>query len=465
MFTKEALRFAQSFCNGSTYKLRRIAAALRAGILLAALPAQMLAQHGGGGGGGGGRGIGGGSGISVGRPDGVSEKDDLKDFHRALALQASPEQIAAFRKVAQYTQNASDDLQSFRDTLKKSTLSSPWAESTNALHQAIASARAGNQNFLTSFTPAQKSGLQDLTKKLAKSDAAVDKQLKMLDDIVQAPKPAAEQVADSATALEKELAGFQNEQLALGREMGILLSDEGLTFNFPSVTNSINVNGQPITIPISGVASRASAQNGQNIFHLQLTADLSDLQQAVAAILRSQLARSPRCGERVQLEAATLTPIVPSSLVVANLHYERWACPIGSADSTPTEVDEEEATIQVKLAPSVQSTGLTLTSEITRVDAPGPLRNSLRSGELGAELRDQIAASLLSVLQKTSDLKQALPDAVQQSVTIEKIQFQDAGADQLGLSMEGQLQLSDDQARQLASQLKQNVTARAPAPQ
>jgi hypothetical protein len=128
-------------------------------------------------------------------------------------------------------------------------------------------------------------------------------------------------------------------------------------------------------------------------------------------------------------------------------------------------VDEEEATIQVKLAPSVQSTGLTLTSEITRVDAPGPLRNSLRSGELGAELRDQIAASLLSVLQKTSDLKQALPDAVQQSVTIEKIQFQDAGADQLGLSMEGQLQLSDDQARQLASQLKQNVTARAPAPQ
>ena len=442
----------------------RPAVAVLAGIVLLAGPTSAVAQHGGGGGGGG-RGMGGGSGVSVGRPGGVSEKDDLKDFHRALALQATPEQIAAFRKVAQYTQAASDQMQSFRESLQKAAVVPPLTERSAAVDEALARARAGNQNFLTSFSDAQKSGLQDLTKKMARADSELDKQSKLLDEAGKSVPSATEPLASAAAALEKELAVFQNEQLALGREMGILLSDDNVAFKLPTVTNSINVAGQSIALPTSGTASRASAENSQNVYSLELTSDLSDLQQNISAILRPALARSPRCGQRIQLQEAGLTPAVPAVLVIATLHYERWACALGSTQADPTEVDDAEATIEVKLTPAVRDTGVAFTSEITRVQAEGFLRNSLRSGDLGADLREQIAASLLSILQKATDFKAILPPTAQLSATLQKIQFQDAGADELGLVIDGRLQLSDEQAKQFAVQLRQNVSARSTAAQ
>src|ERR1019366_3980118 len=66
-------------------------------IALLSGPCRMLAQHGGGGG----HGMPTGGGAGTGRPGGVSEKDDLKDFHRAMAVQATDEQRAAFAKIAQ----------------------------------------------------------------------------------------------------------------------------------------------------------------------------------------------------------------------------------------------------------------------------------------------------------------------------------------------------------------------------
>lgn len=441
----------------------RPAVAVLAGIVLLAGPTSAVAQHGGGGGGG--RGMGGGSGVSAGRPDGVSERDDLKDFHRALALQATPEQIAAFRKIAQYTQAARDQLQSFLESLQKAVSAPPLTERSAAVDEALAGARAGNQNFLTSFSDAQKSGLQDLTKKLAKSDSELDKQSKLLDEAGKSVASAAELLSSAAAALEKELAVFQNEQLALGREMGILLSDENVAFKLPTVTNSISVAGQSISLPTSGTASRASVENGRNVYSLELTSDLGDLQQNIPAILRPALARSPRCGERIQLQEASLTPAVPAVLVVATLHYERWACALGSSQADPTEVDDAEATIEVKLTPSVGDVGVAFTSEITRVQAEGFLRNSLRSGDLGAELREQIAASILSILQKATDFKATLPPIAQLSTSLQKIQFQDAGADELGLIVNDRLQLSDEQANQFAVQLRQNVSERSAAAQ
>jgi hypothetical protein len=465
MFSEKAQKSGKGkFCGFELRRLVRPAVALLAGIVLLGGPTAAMGQHGGGGGGGGGRGIGGGSGISVGRPDGVSEKDDLKDFHRALALQATPEQIAAFRKVAQYTQTAGDQLQSFREALRKGMSSPPIAERAAAVSKGLARARAGNQNFLTSFSDAQKSGLQDLTKKLAKSESELDKQSKLLDEAGKNASSATEPLASAAAALEKELGVFQNEQLALGREMGILLSDENVAFKLPAVNNSINIAGQSIALPTSGTASRVSAENGKNVYGLELTSDLSDLQQNIFTILRPAMARSPRCGERVQLQEASLTPAVPGAVVIATLHYERWACALGSR-SEPTEVDEAEATLEVKLTPAVRDTGVTLSSAITRVQAEGFLRNSLRSGDLGANLREQIAASLLSIVQQATDFKTTLPPTAQLSATLQKIQFQDAGADELGLIIDGSVQLSDEQAKQFAVQLRQNVSARSNAAQ
>jgi hypothetical protein len=454
-------------------------AALIVGLALLISPGNVLAQRGGGGGGGGhGMATGISGGVVGNRPDGVSEKDDLKDFHRALAIQATAEQRAAFAKIAQYAQASIDQLKTFRESLQASPASSPVVVASTVvasirdraatLDQAVENARGSNRNFLASFSAKQKSGLQDTTKKLEKADSELDKQIKTLNQIVQTPKPDAEQISSSSAGLDKALASFQNEQLALGREMSILFdAGQGVTFSLPAVTNSIDMAGQPIAFPTSGAVSRISAGNGQNLFNLKVVADLSDLQQNITGILRSKVTRSPRCGERIEVLEATLTPLEPASQIVAKLHSERWVCMTGQS---PMEVAGGDAEIEVKLTPSVEpATGLHLVPEITRVEAEGLLRDSLRSGDLGVALRDQIAASILSALQKGADLKATLPPAAQQSATLQNALFQDDGADQLSLVLDGKLQFSDEQTQQFAAQLKQRLAAQAqgqrPTPQ
>ena len=238
---------------------------------------------------------------------------------------------------------------------------------------------------------------------------------------------------------------------------------EGVTFTLPQVTNSIDIAGQSIAIPASGGLSRTSSENGVNLFNLKVVADLSDLQQNVTGILRSQLDRSPRCGERIEVLQATFTPLAPASLVVVNFHFERWVC---RGQQSPVEVAGGEATIDVKLTPSVApNTGLALASEMSRVQADGLLRDLLRSGDLGVTLREQIAASLLSALVKGANLKATLPPAAQNSATLQKAEFQDAGSDQLTMILDGQLQFSDEQTTQFAAQLKQRLAAQGTAPQ
>jgi len=461
-----------------------------AGIALLAAPSLTLAQRGGGGGNaGGGRNV---------TPiiclhdcpalrDGLSADDSLKDFHRAMAVQATGEQRAAFAGVEQHIQDASNRLQALRESLQKTPASSVLADgklsgNASAIIQMIEKVRASNQNFLASFSPAQESGLKEITRKLATVDSDLDRQSRTFDQMVHSAKPESDSIANSAAALDKALVNFQSEHLALGKEMSILFSSGGeeLTFNLPPVTNTINFAGQTVSIPSSGIVSRISSvpagassgassstsaaassavavEGGHNLLNLKLTADLSDLQHNITAILRAQLTRSPRCGERIEIQQATLTPLAPSSVVVANLHYERWVCPGGQA---PMEVTSGEGEIEVKVTASVDpKTGLILLPEISRVTAVGSLRDFLRSGDLGATLRDQIAASLLSALQKTGDLDTVLPPAVQPSASLQKAQFQNAGADQLNLILEGQLQLSDVQLGQFTGQLQQRQSA------
>jgi hypothetical protein len=404
--------------------------------------------------------------------EGLSAEDDLKNFRRVIAVQATGEQRAAFNKIAQYAEAAGDELQNFRKSLQQVPWPSPLADRVTVLDQAIEKARASNQNFLASFSSAQKSGLLDLTRKLGKADSELDKQMKALDQIVQALKPNSDEIASSATILDKALVSFQSEQLALGREMSVLFDPtrQDVSFSLPPVTNSMGVNGQAISIPVSGAVFRTSAENGNNQFSLKLAADLSDLQLNITGLLRSRLTRAPRCGERIEIQQATLTPLEPASLVVASLHYERWVCAPDSGRGSsgraspglqnPMEVAAGDGTIEVKLTPSLEpKTGLGLVSEITRVEANGFLRELLRSEDLGVTLREQIAASLLSALQKTAAAATILPPVARQSATIQKAQFQDAGADQLILVLQGQLQFSDEQTQQFAAQLKQRLSA------
>src|ERR1019366_4911719 len=126
---------------------------------------------------------------------------------------ATDEQRAAFAKLAQYTQDASDRLKAFRDLLQKVSASSPLSDRATTLDQAIEQARASNKNFIASFSPKQKSGLKDIAKKLEKADADPDNQVKTLNQIVKTvhpPKSDGDPIAGSAASLAKQLATFQD---------------------------------------------------------------------------------------------------------------------------------------------------------------------------------------------------------------------------------------------------------------
>jgi hypothetical protein len=62
-----------------------------------------------------------------------------------------------------------------------------------------------------------------------------------------------------------------------------------------------------------------------------------------------------------------------------------------------------------------------------------------------------------------TDFKTALPPAVQNYVTIQSAKFQDAGVGSLSVVVGGQVQVSNEQANQLASQLNQALSAQGSA--
>jgi hypothetical protein len=130
---------------------------------------------------------------------------------------------------------------------------------------------------------------------------------------------------------------------------------------------------------------------------------------------------------------------------------------------TANELAEGDGTVEMKLIPSVdQSNALQLTSELRRVDANGMLAESLRSGSLGDDLRDKVSESVLAAMRAGADVKAALPLAVQNSATIQSVKFQDVGAGDLTVIVGGQVQISNEQANQLASQLNQSLSAQGP---
>ncbi|HEX4424373.1 MAG TPA: hypothetical protein VH079_03170 [Terriglobales bacterium] len=432
--------------SGSTF-----VATLVVGIVLLLCPSKILAQHGGGGGGGGGRGGLGGAG----RPTGVSPKDDLKDFHRLVALQATPEQKAMFARIVEDAQSVGAELKSFRDLLP--TKPADLSDLATSLQEAIDKARSGNQGFIGSFSPEQKSGLKDITKKLVKTDSDLAKQSKEL--------TSDEHTANSVEEIDKALANLQSGEAALGNEMSIVLpsAGEGLAWNLPPVTNTIEVAGQSIAISASGTVAQTSAEDDHN-FSLKLTADLSDLQREIADILRTQLSRSPRCGERFEIQNATLTPLGKSGIVTVHLHYERWFCAPGQGSEIPSELVSGDGSVEIKLTASVeQNISWHLVSEIGRVDGDGFLHEMLSSGILGNILRDQISASVLSILQKGTNLKTALPPSGQGLATTTKAQFEDDGAGRLSLVLEDRLLFSSEQAKQFTTQLKQSLSAQTSA--
>jgi hypothetical protein len=173
----------------------------------------LLAQHGGHGGGG-----------RRGSPGaGSSDTSDagLTDFNHALAVQATSDQISHFPGLTKSTETARKLAQELSAASGKADSAADFTRRTAALKDAVEEAHGGNLDFVKSFTKSQKAGLKELTKKLEKADSEVAKLWKDLERQLGGAKANSEGIPGAADKLEKALEEFQNQQIALGKEMGI----------------------------------------------------------------------------------------------------------------------------------------------------------------------------------------------------------------------------------------------------
>jgi hypothetical protein len=434
-----------------------LANALILGFASLACPLAATAQRHGGG-------ITGGGGLSGNsRPTGVKEDDTLKDFHQAIAVQATSEQTAEFQAAIKSTEEAKTQLQLLLDQLNKQDLSVVSVPREPVDH-ALENARSANKKFQQGFSPAQKSGLRDIAKRLAKSDSDLEQEEKKLDQSL-VSKAASFELAARAESLGKALTDFHNQQLALGREMSITLANgQDLAFNLPAASHPVSIASRTIAVPVSGELTQISAQGGQRTFKLEMTANLTDLQQNITELLRSQLDTSDNCGQRIAIQQATLAPSTPAGLLVVKLHFERWTCSQVFGKQTSNELAEGDGTVEIKLTASVEKAGtssgrLKIAAAFGRIDATGMMGEALRSGSLGENLRNVAAQSVLTAAQPGSDFKTTLPPAVQNSAVLQSARFQDTGVGALTILLDGQLEISNEQADALANQLNQALSA------
>lgn len=393
------------------------------------------------------------------RPDGVDTSDPLRDFHQALAVQATTQQIAEFQAALKLTDAAKTKLQDLQERHEKQ------AASTNPdFREPLEDARNANRKFIDGFSSTQKTGLKEATRRIDKADASLADEEKKFDELLRAPGG---ELPSSADALDKALTEFSNQQLALGREMGIVLANaQDVTFNLPALKTTVNVARQPVQVTVSGVLSQTSVAGSERTFRLELMGNMSDLQQTITDILRAELDSDNSCGERVAVRQAMVVPSAPASVLNLQLHYERWSCVRLYGQTTSNELAESDGNVEIKLVPAIENSHLLkLSAEFGRIDASGAMADAIRLGDLGNDLRDKVTQAVLTAMRTTGDFKTTLPPVLQGAATLQNASFEDVGSGVLAILLEGQVQISDEQAKALASQLNQTLSARESVPQ
>lgn len=185
---------------------------LLAAVVLFLLPSTVFAQHGGGHGGHGGRGTGGPNSSGA-------DPDLLNDLHHAMAVQAFGDQPARFQSLTKSTETAKQQAAALQQQAAKP--SADYSTQTAALAHAVDEVQGSSEDFLSSFSKPQKSGLKDLMKKVAKANSEVTKERKDLDQQVKSLKSDPARVAEASGKLAQALDKLHSAQVALGAEMGL----------------------------------------------------------------------------------------------------------------------------------------------------------------------------------------------------------------------------------------------------
>ena len=178
-------------------------------IVLLMCPSTLLAQRGGHGAGR----------PSTGASNPTLDTSDMNDFNRAIALQATPDQIAQFQQLNKSTEAASTEAQNLVQPLKNA--STPNSSRYTDLSDVVDEAQTNIQHFVSSFSTAQQSGLKPLVKKLSKADSDVSKQSKALAHELGRSQINDKKLVAVTEKLDKALTGFRAQLIDLGKEMGI----------------------------------------------------------------------------------------------------------------------------------------------------------------------------------------------------------------------------------------------------
>jgi hypothetical protein len=215
----------------------------------------------------------------------------------------------------------------------------------------------------------------------------------------------------------------------------------------------LDLDGLSLSITAWGdVSPIPSASPG--LFRITLTGDFSDLQKNLTPLLSSQLNRSDHCGERLNIQQASLAPAPPSGILTANLHYERWACAKVLGKQVVKRLVGGDGVVAVRLTPSVDAQGISMASEVQNIQADGSLGELLRSGSLGTSVRDKIAASIQKAIQKAANFQSLLPPSFKSAIALRSVQFADAGNGKIWLSVHGEAQIPAEQLQLLESYFK-----------
>jgi hypothetical protein len=223
---------------------------------------------------------------------------------------------------------------------------------------------------------------------------------------------------------------------------------DNATLKIPPIKTSIKLDQQQVEITLSGTLSPKPSGN----FALALTVDLGDFQEHLTTVLSAQLKRDDRCGDRLSVDRATIAPSAPSSLLTANVNFERFACVKAFGKQIAKRLLGGHAVIEVNLTPVLEENDVALTAEIKKIDADGSLGDVLRSDSVGDSIRDKILAAVESSVQKLTNLKSTLPPAIGNAVSIETVQFADGGSGRLWLTIGGEVRLTQDQLRSVVGQ-------------
>ena len=221
------------------------------------------------------------------------------------------------------------------------------------------------------------------------------------------------------------------------------------TLKIPPVKTSLNIEGQPVEITAWGAVSTAPS----GAYRLAMTVDLGGFQENLTPVLAAQLNRSDRCGERLSVQHAALAPVAPSAVLTANVHYERFACAKAFGKQIVTKLAGGNAVVEVNLTPSVAGNRIALTAQVRKIDADGSLGDLLRSGSFGDSIRQKIASSIESAIQKSANFKSTLPSAIENVAALETVQFADGGAGRLWLTITGEVRLSAEQFQDVTRKL------------